>query len=258
MIRILVMGLPNSGKSQLAKQIYEKLSPWKFDIGLYDADDVRKDADDWDFSNEGRERQSKRMFDLCNQHDIGIANFICPTQNTRKIFDADISIWMDTKLYSKYKDTNAIFEKPEGTTFVVKEQSDNEVVLEKVGTILDMMFESRIDWQKETALLVGRFQPFHDGHLELVKKSLAKTDQCCIIVRNTHELDENNPYDFSFVRRHIHRKLYPDYKGRYTVMQGPNITNIVYGRDPGYGVEQIKLTPDLEEISATEIRKELE
>ena len=83
MIRILVMGLPNSGKSQLAKQIYEKLSPWKFDIGLYDADDVRKDADDWDFSNEGRERQSKRMFDLCNQHDIGTVSYTHLTLPTK-------------------------------------------------------------------------------------------------------------------------------------------------------------------------------
>ena len=120
-----------------------------------------------------------------------------------------------------------------------------------------MMFESRIDWQKETALLVGRFQPFHDGHLELVKKTLAKTDQVCIIVRNTHEMDDDNPYDFSFVRRQIHRKLHPDYKGRYTVMQGPNITNIVYGRDPGYEVEQIRLDPSVEGISATDIRNEL-
>ena len=258
MTRILVMGLPNSGKSQLAKQIYEKLSPWKFDIGLYNADQVRKDADDWDFSIEGRERQAKRMFDLCNKHDIGISDFVCPTQNTRKIFNADVSIWMNTKHYSKYKDTNAMFEKPEDTTFTVKDPGDNEQVLERIGTIIDMMFESRIDWQKETALLVGRFQPFHDGHLELEKKSLAKTDQVCIIVRNTHELDDDNPYDFSFVRRQIHRKLYPNHKGKYTVMQGPNITNIVYGRKPGYSIEQIKLPASIESISATEIRKELE
>ena len=105
------MGLPGSGKTYLT----ERLQPL-LEAAWYNADKVREMANDWDFSNEGRKRQSFRMRALADfEKENGrlvICDFICPTKEARKIFDADYCIWMDTIKESNYKDTDKIFEKP--------------------------------------------------------------------------------------------------------------------------------------------------
>jgi cytidyltransferase-like protein len=112
------------------------------------------------------------------------------------------------------------------------------------------------DNKKPTALMLGRYQPFHDGHLALFKAALERAEQVLIAVRDTGGTDEKNPFDFGFVKARIEEKL-AGYEGRYQVMLVPNITNIVYGRDVGYKIEKVELGEEIESISATKVRKEM-
>ena len=109
-----------------------------------------------------------------------------------------------------------------------------------------------INYSKPTAQMLGRFQPFHEGHFELFKKILEKTGQVVILVRTCS--GENNPYGFGTVKRKIIKKL-RQYKGKYEIIRVPNITYICYGRDVGYKIEKITLPKTIESISATQIRK---
>jgi nicotinamide mononucleotide adenylyltransferase len=112
-----------------------------------------------------------------------------------------------------------------------------------------------IDYSKPTAQMLGRWQPFHDGHLELFKKILEKTGQVCIMVR-TMPKSENNPFEFEDIKKQIKEKL-KDYVGKFEIIKVPNITNICYGRDVGYKIEEIVLPKEIQKISATKIRQKI-
>ena len=110
-----------------------------------------------------------------------------------------------------------------------------------------------IDYSKPTAQMLGRWQPFHDGHLALFKEILKKTGQVVIMVRSMPQSD-NNPFVFEDIKKRIEEKL-KDYVGKFDVISVPNITNICYGRDVGYKIEEIVLPKQIQEISATKIRE---
>ena len=118
---ILVMGLPGAGKTTLANELAPKLNAKRLN-----ADEVRKAANDWDFSEEGRTRQAKRMADfalkLKSDGNYVIADFICPTREARKLFPADYIIWVDTIKEGRFDDTNKMFVKPEKYDFKVTTQ----------------------------------------------------------------------------------------------------------------------------------------
>jgi phosphopantetheine adenylyltransferase len=101
--------------------------------------------------------------------------------------------------------------------------------------------------------MLGRWQPFHDGHLALFKEILKKTGQVVIMVRSMPQTD-NNPFVFEDIKKRIEEKL-KDYVGKFDVISVPNITNICYGRDVGYKIEEIVLPKQIQEISATKIRE---
>jgi len=110
--------------------------------------------------------------------------------------------------------------------------------------------------KKPTALFLGRYQPFHDGHKKLIEEGLKRVGQVCIAVRDTHGIDDRNPLDFPVVKARIEAALW-QYRGRIAVVQVPNITNVFYGRDVGYVVEHLTLDEATEQISASKIRRQL-
>ena len=111
--------------------------------------------------------------------------------------------------------------------------------------------------KKPTVQMLGRWQPFHDGHLALFKEALKKTGQVCIMVRDTGGTDDSNPFDFDFVKEKIEEALLPEYEGKFMVQLVPNITNISYGRGVGYAIEEIVLPEEVQKISATKIRAKM-
>ena len=115
------MGLPGSGKTTLANELAPMINAKRLN-----ADEVRKEANDWDFSEEGRKRQAKRMADFASKlkedGNFVVADFICPTPEARNLFPADFTIWVDTIKEGRFADTNAMFVKPEKYDYHVTTQ----------------------------------------------------------------------------------------------------------------------------------------
>tara|TARA_Y100001970_G_C13557832_1_gene520011 strand:+ start:104 stop:493 length:390 start_codon:yes stop_codon:yes gene_type:complete len=112
------------------------------------------------------------------------------------------------------------------------------------------------DNKKPTAQMLGRWQPFHDGHYVLFEEILKKTGQVCIQVRDVQGVDDN-PFNFETVKNNIEKRLNPKYENRFKVILVPNITNICYGRGVGYKIEEIVLSEEIQKISATKIRAKM-
>jgi adenylylsulfate kinase len=113
-MKILIMGLPGSGKTTMATRLESMFKIHKHSVTWINADRVRSLYQDWDFSHEGRIRQAQRLADLANvsDDDYTIVDFVAPLQESRDIFDADFTIWMDTIVMSRYEDTDQVFKTP--------------------------------------------------------------------------------------------------------------------------------------------------
>jgi len=248
--KILIMGLPGSGKSYLA----DKLAAILGAIWL-NADRVRAEANDWDFSPEGRTRQAARMKRLAKEGlDRGrhvLADFICPTQRTREDFAADYTVWVDTIKEGRFEDTNKIFVPPERYDFRVPTQNAELWAIR----IADEIQEYEWDNRRPTAQMLGRWQPWHEGHQALFEEIVKKTGQVHIQVRDVQGVGDN-PFDFDTVKKNIEQALQA-YRNRIKITLVPNITNICYGRGVGYKIEEIILPEIMQKISATDIRNKM-
>lgn len=271
--RILVMGLPGSGKTYLASALkkylennsdffhsdVETLSQSRATVEWFNADEVRKRFNDWDFSETGRIRQSHRMRELADKSsaDFVICDFVAPLLEMRNNFKADWIVWMDTIDAGRYADTNKMFVEPEIYDFRVNEQNA-EKWAEFIGIhVLENRRRPTFNWQKETVQMLGRWQPWHAGHRALFERAIAKTGQVVIQIRDCQGWQGSNPFAIEQVKKYIRRDLDPLYQGQYEIQVVPNIVNITYGRDVGYKIEQEVFDDATHSISATKIRREM-
>ena len=280
--RILIMGLPGSGKTYLAQALKKyletngdlmKINPQRVincegipgpdfmnvAVDWFNADDIRKKYNDWDFSNAGRIRQSLRMFQFAIEctGEFVICDFVAPLVEMRNNFKADWTVWMDTIDQGRFDDTNKAFIPPKEYDFRVTEQNA-EKWAEFIGQhILDERRRPVFDWKRETVQMLGRWQPWHPGHRALFDRAIAKTGQVVIQIRDCQGWNGSNPFAAEQVKDLIKRDLDPLYQGQYEIQLVPNVVNITYGRDVGYKIEQEVFDAATHAISATEIRKKM-
>lgn len=267
-MKILIMGLPGSGKTYLAERLAHLLR------GVHlNADRVRATVSvDLGFSVEDRVEHARRMgwmAQLVKDSGISaIADFVCPTKATRDAFDADLTIWMNTIKEGRYEDTNKLFEPPIDSYVDFEIKSLDYHLEDLAADVAHALFKKAPVWadhlgefdqRARTALLLGRYQPFHDGHYKLALEALGRVGQICLAVRNTTGL-EKNPFSFEDVASRIVQKFKDEGTWdpkKITVIQVPNITSITYGRDVGYSIDKIDLDAETQAISATNIRKSM-
>lgn len=257
--RILIMGLPGAGKTYLAEKLEAYLAAHDQKVVWLNADRVRTEYDDWDFSEEGRIRQSKRMYELSTrlESDFVIADFVAPLEEMRNNYAADWTIWMDTITEGRYADTNAMFQTPEIYDFRITEQWAEKWVPYIAEHILNNRRRPHWDNKKPTVQMLGRWQPWHDGHRALFERLLAKTGQVVIQVRDVQGWQDSNPFNFFDVVRFIKRDLEPLYQGQFSIQIVPNIVHIGWGRGVGYTAGEETFDDTVTAISATQIRRDL-
>ena len=246
--KILIMGLPGAGKTTLARELAPLLG-----AVLFNADEVRANVNlDLGFSVEDRIEQARRIGWLCDRvveagHTV-IADFICPTMATRKAFGPAFIVWLDRIQAGRFEDTNKLFAPPEQFNIRVTAEGTPRYWAEKIVQKLRPLFDPK----RATALFIGRYQPFHDGHRRLIEEGIRRVGQACVAVRDTQGTDEKNPFSFFEVKQRIEAGL-TEFAWRYVVVPVPNVTHVFYGRDVGYVVERIHIEEAFESISATKI-----
>lgn len=278
MQKILIMGLPGSGKTYFAERLKKYLElngnslnwdPFKdtpyanmarltqAKVDWFNADEVRKKYNDWDFSREGRIRQSIRMAEFAFKcsGDYVICDFVAPLPEMRHNFKADWTIWIDTIEAGRYEDTNKAFVPPEVYDFRIIEQNAEKWVQFVGAKIIANARRPVFDWKKETVQMLGRWQPWHEGHRKLFERAINKTGQVVIQIRDCQGWNGSNPFAIEQVKQRIKRDLDPLYQGQYEIQIVPNIVNITYGRDVGYKIEQETFDEATHSISATKIRE---
>lgn len=254
--KILIMGLPGAGKTTLATAILRRINAVHFN-----ADAVRREVSrDLGFSVPDRVEHARRMGWLCDRvteaGGYAVADFVCPTPETRAAFQADgqaFVVWVDRIEEGRFEDTNRLFMPPDTYDIRVSPDGTVEYWAEQVAQQLRPTFDPK----RPTALFIGRYQPFHDGHRALIEEGLRRVGQACVAVRDTAGLDAKNPFSFEYIRTRIEHGLRA-HEGRYTVLPLPNVTHVFYGRDVGYSVERIDLDLNLQAISATQERRLLD
>ena len=246
--RILIMGLPGSGKTTLAKLVASELkADW------FNADKIRGIYKDWDFSKEGIIRQVKRMKLLADQskNKIVVADFVCPLKQQMEIFKPHYVVWMDTIKKGRYPSMNKIFKSPKRFDLKVTSKDAN---LWKIP-IVDKFKKYKWNNKSETGQMLGRFQPFHKGHKHIFYEILKKKGQVFIMVKDVYKIGDN-PFKFKDINLMIKKEI-KNFISRFKIVKVPNITNVYHGRTVGYKWTKINLPKDIINISGTKIRSAL-
>lgn len=257
--RILIMGLPGAGKTTLAEAIRERIWQEGRTVSWFNADDVRRKHNDWDFSAAGRMRQAERMRTMSDQAttDYVICDFVAPLVEMRNVFKADWTVWVDTIQEGRYADTNKAFIEPEIYDFRITEQNAEKWSDFIADHILADRRRPVFDWQRETVQQLGRWQPWHAGHRALFERLIQRTGQVVIQIRDCQGWQDSNPFEIEKVKNFIKRDLDPVYQGQYEIQVVPNIIHIGYGRGVGYTMEEEKFDDSITSISGTAIRKSM-
>lgn len=248
---IQIIGKPGAGKTTLATALKERINAVHLN-----ADEVRNGINkDLGFSAEDRIEQARRMGEMARliskQGFPVVVDFVCPTEETRKFFGyADLVVWVDRIKESRFEDTNRMWEDPSFCDIRIK---DGMTIDQEVDYIVEA--GQLFDWSAPTTLQLGRYQPWHEGHQALKVEAHNRTNQVLVGVRNTFGTSEKDPLPYAKVEELI----WEQNKNRADtlILRLPNITNIVYGRDVGYKIEQVDLGADIHAISATEKRREM-
>ena len=241
-LRILVMGRPTSGKTVFSRVLSEAIG-----CPMIDADDVRREANDWDFSIAGRERQAERMRTQADaEGGVVVANFVCPTERTRAIFDPHFLIFLDLPGKSPYADTDALFQPPQFYDLRVSNYLQHERIRERADDVMRGLPQGYV---------IGRFQPWHIGHQRLAEEAIRRHGLVTIHVRAAQR-SESNPHNFAGIRWRIDAAMASRGVPRcaYRVEKAANVAGVYYGRDVGYTVERVHLPAEVEAVSATDIR----
>ena len=246
------MGLPGAGKTTLAIELAKLLNAVHFN-----ADEIRKEINkDLGFTVKDRIEQARRMGLLCDiatrSGQFAMADFICPTRETRTAFGDAFVVWVNRIPIRDFADTTKMFEQPDDADVVVTDEGSPLYWANLIKNKLIPTYNPKAP----TAFMLGRYQPFHDGHKKLIIEGINRVGQVCIAIRDTQGTDIKNPFSFEEVEANI-RKGMIEYEGKYTIIRVPNITNIFYGRDVGYKIEQIVLDETTQNISATKVRAQL-
>lgn len=248
---IQIIGLPGSGKTALALALKERINA----IHL-NADEVRSTVNsDLGFSDRDRVEQARRMGEmarLISKQNVApvVVDFVCPTDETRAAFGKpDLLVWVDRIKEGRFEDTNKMWQEPSKFDIRIL---DGYTIQQEVDTVIQA--GSLFDWSAPTTLQLGRYQPWHEGHQALKEEAHKRTSQVLIGIRNTYGTSDKDPLKYDEVENYIRQ----DNPFKDTmVLRLPNITNIVYGRDVGYKIEQIDLGAEIHAISATQKRKEM-
>lgn len=258
------MGLPGAGKTTLATSLKNYLEDIKYDghgitVEWFNADEIRKKFNDWDFTETGRIRQSIRMSELAEKStaDYVICDFVAPLVEMRNIFKADWTIWVDTIDQGRFEDTNKAFVVPEIYDFRINEQNAEKWADFIAEHILNNQRRPVFDWRKETVQMLGRWQPWHPGHRALFERLLEKTGQVIIQIRDVQGWQGSNPFGLEEVKQRIRHDLDPLYQGQYEIMTVPNIVHIGWGRGVGYTSGEETFDEEVTKISGTDIRKKM-
>ena len=246
---IQVIGQAGAGKTALAAELSDRIN------GIHiNADNVRADLNkDLGFTPEDRIENARRLGALARllsaQGQIVVIDFICPTNETRVAFGKpDHLVWVNRIKEGRFEDTNKMWQDPTDVDLEIKFGLTVEEEVQLVIKQFDLP-----DWKKPTTLMLGRYQPWHEGHQKLKEKADERTGQTVIAVRNTQGTSEKDPLSYQEVVEFISSNGV----SKPFAIKVPNITNIVYGRDVGYKIEQIDLGAEVHAISATQKRKEL-
>jgi adenylylsulfate kinase len=259
MKKILVMGLPGSGKTTFSGELKAQLETRNYTVEWFNADQVRQKYNDWDFSESGRIRQSIRMRELADSSncDFVICDFVAPLPEMRNNFKADWTVWIDTINKGRYEDTNKMFVEPDMYDFRIPEQNAVEWAKYAIEYIVSDQRRPEFDWKMPTVQMLGRWQPWHPGHRALFERLLERTGQVIIQIRDVQGWQGSNPFASDQVISYIKRDLDPLYQGMYDVQIVPNIVHIGWGRGVGYTSGEETFDESITDISATKIRKEM-